>query len=236
MNEKNIVESPLDQSDVSNIFEQEYIPYILKWGRVVTLLAMLGVFVPAIMMVLFGGAALELDKFLLMITTIVGMVGAGFMDPIYTYPMLGASGTLVGYVTGDIYNLKIPCSVAAQECINAEPGSERASLAATIGLTVSFFVKFAFISVSVLLLNLVLSVISPAVMATLNLMVPGLLGGVYAKFCLAKPKLLVPVLGVGGAVFFLSSVGIIPGGFRTIISVAVTIAVSWLLFKKKIIE
>ena len=55
---------------------------------------------------------------------------------VITYsPILGTGGTYLGFVTGNITNLKLPVALNAMESAEVEPGSEEGEVISTISIT-----------------------------------------------------------------------------------------------------
>ncbi len=60
---------------------------------------------------------------------------------IFTYvPMLGAGGTYLSFVTGNISNLKLPCALNALEQAGVKANSEEGEVVSTIAIAVSSIV------------------------------------------------------------------------------------------------
>ena len=54
---------------------------------------------------------------------------------IFTYvPMLGAGGTYLSFITGNISNLKLPCAIDAMERANVKASSEEGEVISTIAI------------------------------------------------------------------------------------------------------
>ena len=71
----------------------------------------------------------------------------------FTYvPMLGAGGSYVGFITGNLTNLKVPVAINAMDAFKAKPGSEEAEVISTIAVAVSAIVTTLIITIGVLLL------------------------------------------------------------------------------------
>jgi len=72
---------------------------------------------------------------------------------VFTYvPMLGAGGSYLGFVTGNLTNLKVPCAINAMTAVKAEAGSEEGELVSTIAIAVSSIVTVLIITIGVFLL------------------------------------------------------------------------------------
>lgn len=71
----------------------------------------------------------------------------------FTYvPMLGAGGSYVGFITGNLTNLKVPVAINAMDAFKVKPGSEEAEVISTISVAVSAIVTTLIITIGVLLL------------------------------------------------------------------------------------
>ena len=70
---------------------------------------------------------------------------------VVTYvPMLGAGGTYLSFVTGNITNLKLPCGLSAMENAKVRPNTEEGEVISTIAIGVSSIVTTVIIAVGVL--------------------------------------------------------------------------------------
>ena len=64
-----------------------------------------------------------------------------FVEPISYFPIVGAAGTYMAFISGNISNLRIPCAMIAQKAAGVEPGPDRDSIVATLGMAVSIIVN-----------------------------------------------------------------------------------------------
>ena len=82
---------------------------------------------------------------------IVPMYWAVGIIEIFTYvPMLGAGGTYLSFVTGNISNLKLPCALDAMERANVKANSEEGEIISTISIAVSGIVTTLIIILGVI--------------------------------------------------------------------------------------
>lgn len=84
-----------------------------------------------------------------LITFIIG----GFIEVITYSPMLGVSGTYLGFFTGNLVNLKVPCAVNAREQANVKHGSKEGEIVSTISVATSTIVTTIIIALGVALLT-----------------------------------------------------------------------------------
>ena len=78
----------------------------------------------------------------------------GIVEVITFIPMLGAGGSYLSFVTGNISNLKLPCAINALENAKADAKSEEGEIVSTIAIAVSSIVTTVIIAVGVLLLKI----------------------------------------------------------------------------------
>jgi len=85
---------------------------------------------------------------------------------VFTYvPMLGAGGSYLGFVTGNLTNLKVPCAINAMSAVKAEAGTEEGEIVSTIAIAVSSIVTALIITAGVFLLFWVRPVLEAPVLA-----------------------------------------------------------------------
>lgn len=68
---------------------------------------------------------------------------------VYT-PMLGAGGTYLSFVTGNIANLKLPCAISAMEGADVNANSEEGEVVSTIAIATSSIVTTIILAVGIL--------------------------------------------------------------------------------------
>ena len=156
---------------------------------------------------------------------------------VFTYtPMLGAGGSYVGFVTGNLSNLKVPCALNAMETAKVDPGSEEGEIISTISICVSSIVTMVVISLGVLLLGYLQPILqSPMLQPAFDNILPALFGGLAVVYVSKNWKIaLAPLIFM--LVLFIcvpslaSSVGVlVPVG------ALIAIGVSRILYKKNLL-
>lgn len=72
---------------------------------------------------------------------------------VFTYvPMMGAAGSYLGFVTGNLSNLKVPCALNAMERAEVKPGTEEGEVVSTIAIAMSSIVTTLIICIGVVCL------------------------------------------------------------------------------------
>lgn len=103
---------------------------------------------------------------------------------VFTFaPMLGSGGTYLGFVTGNLTSLKVPCAMNALEANDIKPGSEEAEVVSTIAIAVSSIVTTLIIFIGILLLSRLQPILeSPLLAPAFNNILPALFGALAVVF------------------------------------------------------
>jgi len=83
---------------------------------------------------------------------LITFIAGGIIEVITYSPMLGTSGTYLGFITGNLANLKVPCAVNAREIAGVEHGSKEGEVVSTLSVAVSTIVTTVIIALGVILL------------------------------------------------------------------------------------
>ena len=171
---------------------------------------------------------------------IVGMMGVaptfwtvGIIE-VFTYvPMLGAGGSYLGFVTGNMTNLKVPVAINAMELAKAKPGSEEGEVISTIAIAVSAIVTTLIITAGVLMLVQIRPLMeSPVLAPAFANILPSLFGALGVVLVSRNWKIaLAPII------FMLLLFLILPqlasvGAVLVPVGVLIAVFVSRLLYKK----
>ena len=152
---------------------------------------------------------------------------------IYT-PMLGAGGSYLAFITGNIINMKIPCALNARDIAGTKTGTPENEIVSTLAIATSSLVTTLVIMVGVLLLIPLRPVLeAPALQPAFNNVVPALFGAMATKYFRKGMKLVAIPLVVMAVLFVCVPSLISSVATLMIVSGAITIAHAWLLFRKK---
>ena len=114
---------------------------------------------------------------------------------VYT-PMLGAGGSYLTFLTGNVTNMKIPCVMNACDIAGTKPGTSEQEIISTISVATSAIVTTLVIVAGVILLTPLQPVLqSPALRPAFDNVVPALFGALGLKYFSKSPQIaLIPVL------------------------------------------
>lgn len=152
----------------------------------------------------------------------------------FTYmPMLGAGGSYLGFITGNMSNLKVPVAINSMESVGAKQGTEEGDVISTISIAVSSIVTVIIIIIFVVLMVPLSPIFSnPALAPAFDNVVPSLFGGLMVAYLAKDPKVGIPVVLLGGALFI--AVPSLAGVYPVILPVLAFIAILYarMLYKK----
>lgn len=143
------------------------------------------------------------------------------VEPITYFPILGIAGTYIAFLSGNIANLCLPCSSAAQKAIGAEPGTQKAEIAGVIGVALASLTNTVVIILTVVGGTYVLTLIPDSIQSSFKFVLPAIFGAVLGQFAFSTPKYGTIALAIGLLVFFSP----IPKLFKILSCVIITIAV-----------
>lgn len=183
-----------EESDRS-VYENEFIPYVNKWGRRTNLLALALSFGPAVVLLAVFGIVPPAGAVFGAFLSVAGAFGVFWVvEPISYYPVLGVPGTYMAFLSGNISNLRLPCAAAAQESTGVETGTPRASIISTIAIAASIAVNVVVLTVGVFALVSVFQALPELWRNALeSYLVPAIFGAIFAQFGRDYPK----VAGIG---------------------------------------
>ena len=134
--------------------KKTYIDRVHSWGRIST--------VSALCVLLMFPMAITLYLDIVPDGSFVAAIFKGLLKLIPTYwtvavvevivytPMLGAGGTYLSFVTGNIANLKLPCAINAMNGADVKANSEEGEVISTISIATSSIVTTIILAVGVI--------------------------------------------------------------------------------------
>ena len=157
---------------------------------------------------------------------------------IFTYvPMLGAGGTYLSFVTGNISNLKLPCAIDAMERAGVKASDEEGEVISTIAIAVSSIVTTLIIIVGVIcIVPLTPLLESPVLVPAFDMILPALFGGLAVVFISKNLKLsIAPIILMLILFIFVPALNASTVGIMVPVGVLFTVAVARILYKKGVL-
>ena len=161
----------------------------------------------------------------------------GAVEVITFIPMLGAGGSYLSFVTGNISNLKLPCAINALENAKVDAKSEEGEIISTIAIAVSSIVTIIIIAIGVLLIIPLQPLLeSPVLKPAFDQMLPALFGALGVALISKNWKIAIAPIVLMLALFvFVPALNSGTVGIMVPVGVLFTIAVSRILYKKGLV-
>ena len=148
-------------------------------------------------------------------------------------PMLGAGGSYLAFITGNVTNMKIPCAMNARDIAKTEVGTPENEIVSTIAVAISAIVTTLVILVGVIMLVPLQPVLSaPALQPAFNNVVPALFGALGLKYFAKSPQIAaIPLALMCALCIFVPSM-ITQTSILMIPSGGLALVIGFILFKK----
>ena len=128
-----------------------YYDRVHSWGRVSTLSALCVLLMFPIAVCLYLNVFPPINGVLQGLLKLIPTYWTVAVVEVLVYtPMLGAGGTYLSFVTGNIANLKLPCAISAMEGANVKANSEEGEVVSTIAIATSSIVTTAILAIGIL--------------------------------------------------------------------------------------
>ena len=215
-----------------------YIDSVHRDGRIWNIIVMLLLMAFPLTVAFLFGAAPDWGALLVGLIATAPMYWAvGVIETITFVPMLGAGGSYLSFVTGNISNLKLPCALNALEQNGVSATSEEGEIISTIAIATSSIVTTLIIILGVICIVPLTPVLeAPVLEPAFAQMLPALFGGLGVAFVSKNWKIAVAPIVLMLALFILVpalNAGTV--GIMVPVSVVFTIGMSRILYKKGVL-
>ena len=227
-----------------------------RWGRIGTVIALIYMIaLPFIVLNYYDcvpslGAVFNVATFGILAI----YIPVGISEALSYTPLMGVSSYL-GFITGNIMNLKLPCAVNALKIAGKEANTPEGDVVASIGVAASSIMTVAILTVAALLVSVISPIFElPAVKTMSNYLLPALFGsmtlGLFASTSSGSKVVVGGLKGVLPVIILVSLIAlanrilnIMPGttlmgmvGFIILVMLPVAIITSRIMWKKGIIK
>lgn len=214
-----------------------YMDSVHTWGRIWCVLAIIFfVSIPAAIC-LHLNVWPDLDVVLKGIGSIAFFYATGIVEVIAYSPMLGAGGTYLSFVTGNIMNLKMPCAINAMENAKVKANTEEGEIITTISICASIIVTTIIIAVCVVIFAMNPSfsetMQSDAFAPAFQQVTYTIFGSLAATYFFKHWKIaILPIVAISVILIFSGTLAI---GVLIPISVVITMLGAHIMYKLKIV-
>lgn len=215
-----------------------YMDSIHRDGRIWNIAMMLILFAfPLAVWVIFGQSPDWAGVAMGLLYTAPMYWAVGVVEVITFIPMLGAGGSYLSFVTGNISNLKLPCAISALENADLDIKSEEGEIVSTIAIAVSSIVTTLIIVLGVILIVPLQPILSSEVLKpAFDQMLPALFGALGVALVSKNWKIAIaPIILMLILFIFVPFLDSSKVGIMVPVGVVFTILVSRFMYKKGMI-
>jgi len=223
---------------MNNSKEYTYLDSVHRDGRIWNIAVMIILLAfPVAISLIFNAAPNWQGVAMGLIATAPMYWAVGVVETVTFIPMLGAGGSYLSFVTGNISNLKLPCALGALESAGVDASSEEGEIISTVSIAVSSIVTTVIIALGVLLIIPLSPILSnEALKPAFDQMLPALFGALGVALVAKNWKLAVaPVCLMLILFVFIPALNSSTVGIMVPVGVLFTVAVSRILYKKGVI-
>ncbi|MCR5484198.1 MAG: hypothetical protein K6F09_01270 [Clostridiales bacterium] len=215
---------------------KSYFDRVHVWGRIWTVSALCVIICVPLLFCIHYNSWPPFSGVIKGILAVIPLYWASAVVEVLSYaPLLGAGGTYLSFVTGNITNLKLPCSIAAMDSAEVRPNTEEGEVITTIAVATSSIVTTVIIALGVLVFRPFLhfvtddsSVFAPAFQQVL----PAIFGAIGASYFMKHWKIsFVPII-IG--VLVLVFVPTLQIGILILITIVASLVGAQIMYKKGI--
>ena len=204
------------------------------YGRIACLISLVLFIGAPFVMGLYLGAMPNMTAFgrAFLAVGIVWFVSSIVEYLVYT-PMLGAGGSYLAFMTGNLINMKIPCAVNARDIVGAKTGTAENEIISSLSIATSSLVTILVLALGVALLIPLQPVLQdPALQPAFDNVVPALFGAMAYKYYRKNMNIALWPLAVMSVLFILVPSLTGSTSFMILPSGAIAIGIAYVLFRK----
>ena len=207
---------------------------VIKIGMITMLIACVLSFLPLIYLYMVHGVLPPFASAMTAWALVASVFGAFYIvEPLSFYPILGLAGTYISFLSGNISNLRLPCSAMAQEVVGVQEGTKQAEIIGTMGIIGSVVINLLGVTLAALVGNWLIGMFPPFVAdAFRKFTAPAIFGAVFGQFAMRQPKLAPFALAIPITMLYFK----LPIWSVILAAVFGTIAISRVFYKAKIIH
>lgn len=207
---------------------------VIRMGMITMLIASVLSFLPLIYLYMVHKVLPPFAPAMTAWALVASVFGAFYVvEPLSFYPILGLAGTYISFLSGNISNLRLPCSAMAQEVVGVQEGTKQAEIIGTMGIIGSVIINLIGVTVAALVGTWLIGLF-PAFVADAfrKFTAPAIFGAVFGQFAMRQPKLAPFALAIPLAMLYFK----LPIWSVILAAVFGTIAISRIFYKANIIR
>ncbi|MGM9589144.1 MAG: hypothetical protein ACI3V0_03100 [Faecousia sp.] len=232
-------DSKVQNASVEEAIQAEFAgPYTKRVhliGRATMIIALILSFLPVVYMYFVLGWRVPGRYYITVAATLFALcIGMWITEPLIYYPMLGAAGTYMAYLSGNTKNVRLPVQRSVLKRFGVNPNTPRGQVLSAYCIGFSVFVNLAILTVVVFTGTFFVPYLPQVVLTGLSYVIPALIGtllsfrieesGWKKTLIWAIPAFIIWFVVRSAGIEWLSDIG-------EAISIAVTILLGYLYFR-----
>lgn len=195
-----------ENKGVESRYSSEFMTGVHRFGRLSMVIGAVLSFLPVAYLMIVKGYVPTMAV-LGQVTFAVTMYGLGtwITEPISYYPILGSAGTYMGYLSGNVGNMRAPVAMAIQSTLGEDAVTPRGNIATIIGVAVSVFVNLVILLAIILLGSSVLSRLPQGIITAFTFALPALYASLLVMRFMTNPKRAWQYIPATIVIFFLAT-------------------------------
>lgn len=211
------------------IFEKDYMPYIVSRGKWCTRLVLLVAYLPVLVLIFYFDARPTTDSiFTGMVSMLSILLPWYIVDPISLQSIFGVPGLYLSYMAGNTKEVRVPASTQALNAAGYQLGTQEGTVISAIGISVSVFISLSLMTFLAAAGQVIIQVLPQTILDALQFLLPALFGALFMDRLLSSPMKLslcaLPIIFIAKVLSVIGIFTILPfgGGYASIIICVIT--------------
>lgn len=163
---------------------------------------------------------------------LIQYIPSGILEVITYAPLLGTGGTYLGFISGNLANLKVPCAMNARDIAGTEVGTDENEVISTIAIASSTIVTTLVIAAGVLLIVPLTPLLeNPVLQPAFKTVVSALFGAMGFVYIRKYPKIAIIPWILAAVIFWLVPSLTSMVSIMVVVLAVISMAIGHLLYK-----
>lgn len=217
--------------------QKTYTDKVHTWGRIWSVTALIALMLVPLSISVHFGAFPEGKILIKALMSVIPIYWTTAIIETTTYtPLLGAGGTYLSFVTGNITNLKLPCGLNAMERAGVKSSSEEGEVISTLAIGASSITTTVVIAVGVLLFSPIIPKLTAegsVFKVAFDNVLPALFGALGASYFAKHWKISIFPILVGVIAYIFAPA--LPVGTMIFVTIVASIGGAFAMYKMKLV-
>jgi hypothetical protein len=197
---------------------------VIKLGILTLSMGLIANFLPALFIAVKYGVMPPVSDLAKIWLAAAAAFGVGYViQPVSFFPMIQTPGSYIVWLCGNVAEIRVPAATMAQKVTNAEQGTPKAEIMATIGIAGSVLVSATMLTLFTFIGAEVIPLLPKSVTKGFTYILPAVFGAVYAELASKNIRLGVGTLIAAVAIVLVAPKLGFPGAFLSLVVILAAI-------------